>query len=171
MRTEDLLLSHFSLRYASIEERVSSAALAGFRTIGLFGARFAKLLREGWTPEQVAALVSEHGLRVAEVEGLFGWAALPEQPEESRSEEATVFAMADVFGADHMITVGPPPGTYGRAAWDELAERFAGLCDRAADHGLRVALEFVPQLTELEDSGQRPGDRRAGGSSQRRDLP
>jgi sugar phosphate isomerase/epimerase len=99
----------------------------------------------------VAALVSEHGLRVAEVEGLFGWAALPEQAEESRSEEATVFAMADVFGADHMITVGPPPGTYGRAAWDELAERFAGLCDRAADHGLRVALEFVPQLTELED--------------------
>jgi sugar phosphate isomerase/epimerase len=151
LRVDDLLLSHFSLRYASFEERVDAAQIAGFKTIGLFGARFNKLIREGWSPSQVNDLAARHSLRVPEVEGLFGWANPGERTDESLQEESTLYEMADAFGADHMLTVGPPPDTYGPESWKELAERFGELCDRASDHGLRVALEFVPFLTEIQD--------------------
>jgi sugar phosphate isomerase/epimerase len=139
------------LRYASFEERVRAAQSAGFTTIGLFAARFAKLLRQGWTPHDVADLATAHGLRIAEVEGLFGWAGSAADRDSSSEQERLLYLMADAFGADHLLTVGPPPGTFGVAGRRELANCFGALCDRAADHGLRVALEFVPILTEPGD--------------------
>jgi sugar phosphate isomerase/epimerase len=35
---------------------------------------------------------------------------------------------------------------------DDVVERFAGICDRAAEHGLVVALEFLP-WSEIPDAG------------------
>ncbi len=48
--------------------------------------------------------------------------------------------MADRFGSRHLVVTG---------AWEgplelDVAPAFAALCDRAADHGLLVALEFIP---------------------------
>ncbi len=35
---------------------------------------------------------------------------------------------------------------------DRAADGFAALCDRAADHGLMVGLEWVPSMTNIEDA-------------------
>ena len=55
--------------------------------------------------------------------------------------------MADTFGVPTVQAAGtfsgPPPA-------DHVAEAFAMLCDRAAAHGMKVALEFVP-YTDIPD--------------------
>src|SRR5581483_6235884 len=53
------------------------------------------------------------------------------------------FAMADVFGS-RVVNVGDIGMPDDLAPLDDVTERFAGLCDRAAEHGLLVALEFLP---------------------------
>lgn len=54
-----------------------------------------------------------------------------------------MYRIADIFGPRHMNV-----GELHRAAEMEplgaAAERFAALCDRAASHGLLVAIEFLP---------------------------
>ena len=54
-----------------------------------------------------------------------------------------MYAMADVFGPRHMNVgeLGPLAEMEPREA---VAERFAAMCDRAAAHGLLVAIEFLP---------------------------
>ena len=51
--------------------------------------------------------------------------------------------MADAFGS-HVVNVGDIGMPEDLAAMDDVIEGFAGLCDRAAEHGLLVALEFLP---------------------------
>src|SRR5262249_19155146 len=50
---------------------------------------------------------------------------------------------ADALGARHMNVgdIGPPEAL---PSLDQLSERFAALCDRASNHGLLVAIEFLP---------------------------
>ena len=51
--------------------------------------------------------------------------------------------MADAFGS-RVVNVGDIGMADELAPLDDVTERFAGLCDRAAEHGLLVALEFLP---------------------------
>jgi sugar phosphate isomerase/epimerase len=47
--------------------------------------------------------------------------------------------MADEFGCRYLQAIGPYEGTL-----DDAARAFGALCDRAADHGLVVGIEFLP---------------------------
>jgi sugar phosphate isomerase/epimerase len=80
---------------------------------------------------------------VAELEFLYDWHTDGERAAAARKTEDLLYEMADVFGARHMnCGVLDPPGSL--PAHDDVAERFAGVCDRAAEHGLLVAFEFLP---------------------------
>ncbi len=57
----------------------------------------------------------------------------------SRRNEDVMWRMADMFGASHVHVLGPYAGDMSAAA-DELGR----ICDEAASHGLRVAIEFFP---------------------------
>jgi sugar phosphate isomerase/epimerase len=48
--------------------------------------------------------------------------------------------MAEAFGARHVQVVAALEGEVN----DDTVQGFAALCDRAAEHGLLVALEFIP---------------------------
>jgi sugar phosphate isomerase/epimerase len=53
--------------------------------------------------------------------------------------EAVAFSMADEFECRYLQVIGPAGGDPADAA-----RAFGALCDRAADHGLVVGLEFLP---------------------------
>jgi sugar phosphate isomerase/epimerase len=117
----------------SFDERVAAAADAGFAGVGRAAGRSDADLR---------GVLDDHGIKVMEVEFLYDW-SLPDPPHAATGLEATLHVMTDAF-APHHLTCGEisSPGAEPPAA--VVAERFAGVCDRAAEHGTKVALEFLP---------------------------
>jgi sugar phosphate isomerase/epimerase len=141
---------------APFPERVAVAAEAGFRRIGLMLGEYTAMREDGWTDAAMKSVLEEHSVAIGEVEVLFGFAApsgpagIAERPGLVYNDpglEQAAFHLGDTFGVPTVQTVGtfsePPPA-------DGVVEAFAGLCDRAAAHGMNVALEFVP-YTDIPD--------------------
>jgi sugar phosphate isomerase/epimerase len=138
-----LVASYFTLTGAhlsqpprhSLAARASAAAAAGFTGMALAPAEVAAGI------DAVVAAVD--GFPVPEIEPLRGWDS------GGTADEAAAFALADAFGCRQVTTIQvvadvPAP---------LLAERFAGLCARAASHGLTVGFEpraFSPVSTPAE---------------------
>jgi sugar phosphate isomerase/epimerase len=159
---DDLVCSHFTLTGATSFERprfgfaervaaaaaagFAGAAAAGFAGIGLLGGDHELTHQQGLSDPDLAVILADHGIVLAEVEFLMEWSAGPEEPERlatARMLEDQVWAVADAFGP-RVVSVGEIGGPEQLPPFDVLAERFGALCDRAAAHGLLVALEFVP---------------------------
>jgi sugar phosphate isomerase/epimerase len=153
-----LILANGSIGPVPFEERVSAAAAGGFDGIGLSVWEYTRLRGQGYEIPQMRDALNQHGLRLAELEVVLGFSVsgpaaqtepIPGIRYTDRDTEATFFEMAEAFGARHLQAVG----TFGTDVLeDDAAEAFAGLCDRAAHHGLLVALEFVP-TTNVPDAG------------------
>ncbi len=142
----DLVLSHFSLdRHHPIEDRVLAAAAAGFDSIGLYIGHYQQLVADGFAPEQLAELLAENDLTLSEIEVLRGWAT-SETTDDYLAMEATAWEMADRFDCRYIQAIGTYDGTI-----EDCGRRFGALCDRAADHGLVVGLEFLP-FTNIFDA-------------------
>lgn len=150
----DLVCSHFTLTGApgterprfGFAERVAAASAAGFRGIGLLGIDHAQANQAGLSDAEMAGILADHGIEVAEVEFLMEWSAGPDEPERQALRqlmEDAVWATADAFGP-RVVSVGELVGPEQLPPFDVLVERFAALCDRAAAHDLLVALEFTP---------------------------
>ena len=146
---DDLILSHFSLgRFRPFEERVRAAAEAGFAAMGFYIGDYERLRAEGAKDADLRAILDHHGMRVVEIEALRGWSATGQDRDAYRETERQVFAMSDALGPGHHVqVVGPYTGTL-----DDAAQAFAGVCDRAAEHGLAAAIEFLPEMTNIPDA-------------------
>jgi len=137
----DLVWSHFSRpRFGGFDERVAAAAAAGFAGIGLFIPEYHRLREEEHrSAADIRALLDDHGLVLAEIETLGGWAASGDAADDCRRREALAYEMADELGCRYLQAIGPYEGTVGDAA-----AGFGALCDRAGKHGLLVGLEWLP---------------------------
>ena len=131
---DDLVLSHFSLRHAGIEERIEAAAAGGFAGIGLYTQSYEELRRDGWADADLRALCAANGVCIAEIEAIRPWAARA-----LADTTATAFAMADAFGCRYLQCIGSHHATI-----EDAAHRFAELCDAGALHGLAIGIEFLP---------------------------
>ena len=161
---DDIVLGHFTLsRHHDITQRVDAAAAAGCAGIGLYIRDFQRLEAEGTGVEELTGLLDERDLCLAEIEALRGWG----DPDvaaaaEYRNQEATAFRMADEFESRTVVAIGPYAGTITGAG-----AAFGALCDRAGEHGLLVALEFLPftNITSAADALRivEHADRRNGG--------
>jgi sugar phosphate isomerase/epimerase len=127
----------------TFEARVAAAGAAGFDGIGFMTSDYEAARARGLTDADMRAILAHHGVALDEIEFLYGWGVDDEWTESGRHGEAVAYAMADAFGSRH-VNAGSflPKGTLGSV--ERTAEGFAGLCDRAAEHGLLVALEFLP---------------------------
>jgi sugar phosphate isomerase/epimerase len=146
----ELICSHFTLGAETpFAERVAAASAAGFDAIGLLFAAYQAELAQGRTPDELRRIADDHGVRVAEIEFVYGWTGdgvtdAPLVPALSAAEiERVVYEMADVFGSRH-VNVGDIGMSGPMLPIPQVAERFADICDRAAAHGLLVAYEFLP---------------------------
>lgn len=140
-----IVLSHHTLRYASFDERVAAAAAAGCDGVGLSLRAYRKLLDEGWSDKAMLDVLDRYEQRLVEAEALAGWAESGDRRELAAADETLVHHLADVFGVWYLQAIGPFDGTI-----DDAAEAFAGVCDRAAEHGLVVGIEFLP-FTNVPD--------------------
>ena len=141
LRWPDLVWSHFSRpRFGGFDERVSAAAAAGFAGIALFAPEYARLRdEEGRSAKDIGRQLEDHGLVLAEIETVHGWASSGEAAAESARREALAYELADELGCRHLQAIGPYDGSVADAA-----EAFGGLCDRASAHGLLVGIEWLP---------------------------
>lgn len=147
---DDLVWDHFSRpRHDDVVARIEAAAAAGYAAIGLYLGAWAGLRED---PAAVAAIdeaLERTGLVIANIEVVRGWAS-PDRADSSCTEqEALAYEMADRFGCRYLQAIGDHTGSVA-----EAAVGFAGLCDRAADHGLAVGIEWVPAMTNIETAAR-----------------
>jgi len=142
---DGLALCARTVPQASFTDRIALAARHGFTHISLMG-NDARAILDGTLPlDDARALLDRHGIAVAELDAVLGW--LPSDvpiPPEMRSPvgEADLYAVADRLGATMVNVVDVVAGA--TPPIDECAEAFAAVCERAAVHGLRAGIEFVP---------------------------
>jgi len=145
--TDDLVWDHFSRpREEGVLPRVHAAAAAGYAAIGVFLGAWAALADDPAELERVDAALAETGLVVANIETLRGWQT-PGDDEALRRQEAMAYAMTEHWGCRYVQVIGDATGPL-----DHAAAGFAAMCDRAADHGLLVGLEWVPSMTNVGDA-------------------
>jgi sugar phosphate isomerase/epimerase len=145
----DLVWSHFSRpRFGGFDERVEAASAAGYVGIGLYVEEYARLRGdEGRTPADISAVLDRHGIALVDVEAARGWwATSGDEFARSRRTEELAYEMADEFGVRYLQVIGPYD-----CGFDQAVEGFAGLCDRAARHGLLLGVEWLP-FTNIVDA-------------------
>ncbi len=139
-----------SVTTSSFRERVEVAARAGFDGLGFGLERYREALASGLSKKDLRAIADDNGVRIVELEGIIGFAvdpAMTGSPLESglrytpASELDELWDMADVFDAGHLSVSG---AFHTADLESDAVERFATLCDQAAQHNLKVALEFCP---------------------------
>jgi sugar phosphate isomerase/epimerase len=137
----DLVWSHFSRpRFDPIPARIAAASAAGFQGIGLYAHAYGKWLDEGGTSSQLRDLLSESNLVLAEIEAMRGWwADSGPHAEEAQAVERWAFELASTVGARYLQVIGPY-----ECDVDTAIHRFGSLCDRAAEVGLLVGIEWLP---------------------------
>jgi sugar phosphate isomerase/epimerase len=148
---EDLVLCSGTLpRATRFAERLDAAAAGGFTAISLWGRDYWAARREGCSDTDLRARLADRGLAVAEIDPAWWWT--PAQPDRDalatiddmeifRYGEEELFAIAEAVGARSINAVDVFGGRWNV---DDATEAFAGLCDRAAERGLLVQLEFLP---------------------------
>ena len=82
-------------------------------------------------------MFDDAGVTVRAVEAATQWA---EGPEAAVADGEAQLAVASVFGADLLLACTMAPTMDAARA----TEGFAALCERASEHGVRVAIEFLP---------------------------
>jgi sugar phosphate isomerase/epimerase len=128
--------SHFD-----VVDRVTAAANAGFRGLGLWHADLLHILEQRGLNE-LRTILDDGGMVHVELEFLWDWFLDPGTDERRRSDQRrrALLDAAGVLGARH-VKVGNFAGR--RVPVGLLTERFAELCVEAAEHGTSVAYEFM----------------------------
>lgn len=128
-----MILSSQTIATASFAEGIDAAAAAGFTGIGLRPKDYDRARTSGLSDADLRALLGSHGIAVVEHQALRAWATGPTAAEDE------LLAVADALGGTYVIAVAAELPDR-----DEAAAQLARLATRAAEHGLLVALEFMP---------------------------
>ncbi len=143
---DDLVLNHFSLqRNHDLSDRITAAGAAGFAGIGLYIGQWRSLLANDWSTDRLRDELAEASICLAEIEVLMFWGYARPTADQLAFETAA-FELADAFESRYVQATGPYDGSV-----SDAASRFGALCDRAAEHGLVVGLEFLP-FTNIVDA-------------------
>jgi sugar phosphate isomerase/epimerase len=131
-----------------VSDRVDAALKAGFACVSIGPLDVARAAAEGISVERLGRSIRDAGLEIT-MDPLMGWCSDAPLP-----GPYAVFAFEDLFRMCEALQVVAMtvfgPFQEGEATRDELTERFAAVCNRAADLGARVQFEFMP-LTVVKD--------------------
>ena len=170
---EDNVLCTTAMSSRSLREFCEAAGIAGFSAISLAGSDYKEARSSGLSDPDIRMLLADNGLQVAELDGIVDWLKPLPGAQESGFDvtlpffghtEEDFYTIADAVDARSVTAADPFPSS---ESLDEKVEAFARLCDRAAEHGLLVHLEFlswgpVPDLATGWDV-VRTADRPNGG--------
>ena len=137
---DDLVMSHFTLaRHYPIQDRIAAAAAAGIAGIGLYVGDWERQVAEGMTMSRLHGLLDQHGVVLAEIEAIQIWETDGASGERTQRFLDLAWQLGAHFGSRYLQVVGPFDQPL-----DIAIERFRSVCDRAADYGMKVGLEFLP---------------------------
>jgi sugar phosphate isomerase/epimerase len=125
-----------------LRERIEAAARAGFTAFGVLDFDLHVFLRSADLMD-LSALLEDNGMRYIELEFLTRWWTSGAEREASDRDRAFLFEAAEVLGAHH-VKVAPDLQDTSAPDLDAWAAEFHHLSRQAAEHGTRVALEFMP---------------------------
>ena len=157
----DLVLCSGTLpRRTPFADRLAAASAAGFSAISLWGRDYEQAQSEGFSAADIPAAMADHGLAVAEVDPAWWWTPGAEGFSIPRDVdpldvfcfgERELFALAESVGARGVNAAEVLGGDW---SVEQGAEAFARLCDRAAEHGLLVHLEWLAwsRVPDLESA-------------------
>lgn len=124
-----------------LSERLAVAAELGYSGIGLMHSDLCKILRQ-YDYKAVNDMLVDHGMKYLELEFLVGWMADGEELKNSQAVFNDMLEAAENIGVRH-LKVGPDMNAK-KWPMDKMIERFASLCERAAEAGTTIALEPMP---------------------------
>ncbi|MFN8026579.1 MAG: TIM barrel protein [Acidimicrobiia bacterium] len=141
LHEDDLVLCSGTIARAPLPAAVTIAAAAGFRGLSVYFDDHAAVRAAGWSDAGLRALLDDHDVAVAELDGAMRW--LPGDSRGPSSEEFLDVAAA--LGARSCTVIEVDGRIVGEdRPFAEVVEAFADLCDRAATRGLLVHLEYFP---------------------------
>jgi sugar phosphate isomerase/epimerase len=144
-----------SLMPITLPELIDSAEAAGFHRMSVTVHSFREALANGWTVESLRQRLADAGIGVSLIEGHV--TALPNRrpldeldpavrdrlppditdpPDEALCFHAAVSLGSPLIALVHVLGLPTPV--------HELAAALAGVCRRAAAHGLTIGIEFLP---------------------------
>jgi sugar phosphate isomerase/epimerase len=149
IRRPELELSWGSARGAALPELITIAARAGFESISLRPAMYFEAKSEGFTDHDLSGLLADAGVVVGFIDPLAR--GLPGVPSSDsvvpplRSfvafSEEDCFAAAEGVGAEAINLAqflgGPQPP-------ELMADVIGTMCEHAAERGVRMSMEFMP---------------------------
>jgi sugar phosphate isomerase/epimerase len=128
-------------RHASpipLPARIAAAARAGFTGFGILDHDLRPYLRDA-TLTDLRLLLDDHGMTAVQLELITEW--WQERPDDTGT--AFLLDAAEALGAQDIKACGSIDDLTPRPT-DAWAESLARLARRAADHGTRISLEFMP---------------------------
>jgi sugar phosphate isomerase/epimerase len=127
-----------------LRELVDAMTKADLRVLSFWpAATYQRARADGWSDRDVRKLLDDNGIVVHDADAVVAWVGAddPGGPyfEEAPPEE--VYAAAEALGARYVNVL--LTGRRANATLDAAAEVLAGVCERAAEHGLAVTVEFA----------------------------
>jgi sugar phosphate isomerase/epimerase len=121
--------------------RVEIAARSGFKGMGFWHADILEI-RRNYSLQQMKQLLSDNGILHIEVEWLLDWFCTGARRAASDQIRTLLLDAAEALGASHIKI-----GDLGNDCADipRMTEEFALLCRQAAERGVRVLFEMLPQ--------------------------
>jgi sugar phosphate isomerase/epimerase len=146
----DLVLCSGTLPFHTpLETRLEAAVAGGFTGLSLWVRDIERARADGWSDADVRAIFADRGIEIAELDPVWSW--LPGTDVEIPSSQDPMgvlqpkvddfLGIADAIGGRSLNACDIMGGDW---TLDDAAAAFAALCDRAAEHGLLVHLEFLP---------------------------
>jgi len=136
------------VRTHSVRDQIAAASQAGFSGLAMNSATYVAARETGMSGAQMVRQASDHGVRINWIDAVTGWLPVRYPPRSPELKDFldhhidTAFEMASELGAESLLAIG----CFDHGAVDRRhqVECFGELCNRAADHDLRVGLEFIP---------------------------
>lgn len=138
-----------TLLHGTLDQRIEAATAGGFTYLSLFPSDYRRAREHGLSDADILARHEDAGVRLMTIDPYTRWlprwtppaSAPPGRLEWISYQEDEIFAIVDALALE-TITVNEAFGT--QYELDEVIEAFAAVCDRAAQSGARVHLEFTP---------------------------
>jgi sugar phosphate isomerase/epimerase len=141
-----------------LPERFPAASAGGYDHLSLSPLDVARSAEQGLPASGIRQLAAAHGLGLI-MDPVMNWhpAVQPSRSRFARFSVDEALQMCEALGVVSMTAIAASTSAVGT---DELGERFGTLCDRAADIGALVHLEFIPMtpITDVATAWQIVGD-------------
>jgi sugar phosphate isomerase/epimerase len=127
-----------------LRELVQAMDKANLRVLSFWpAATYMRARGDGWSDRDMRALLDDTGIAAHDADAWVAWVG-PDDPGGQYFEESSpdlVLASAEALGAPFVNVL--LTGRRANVTVDGAAEVLAGVCDRAAEHGLGITVEFA----------------------------